>query len=168
MVRQVPNAETKILVNKDDHKSTGITGFAKVIVSPDNLRFCFEAWPPAPAPALYISDIEGTEVTKIGENYKNCTWSSDGAKLAYINSAAQDKPANIFVYDIVSGKEKNITLAKQTEAVKKAYGIIGLSADSTKLLCNYTILNTVTTEEEKTEGTCEVDWKTLAITEEEI
>ena len=53
VVREIPGGETTILVDKENYDSTGITGFAKVVVSPDETKICFESWPPAPEHALY-------------------------------------------------------------------------------------------------------------------
>lgn len=158
----IPDTEAVILVDKKDYKTTGITGFAKVLVSPDNGLMCFEAWPPAPAPALYYSNIAGENVIKIGENYKNCIWSPDSKSLFYLNTATLDSPVNIYSYNITSGKETNITLLSQDEG-EKAYEIVGLSADSGSLICKYVDLSSVTNP--KKEVNCEIDLKTLKVTD---
>ncbi|OGM27634.1 hypothetical protein A2962_04855 [Candidatus Woesebacteria bacterium RIFCSPLOWO2_01_FULL_39_61] len=160
VVLAVPNSEVKILVDKADYKTTSITGFAKVLVSPDNALMCFEAWPPAPAPALYYSTIKGENVIKIGENYKNCTWSPDSKSIFYLNTANLDSPVNIYSYNTNVGKETNITLSSQTTG-EKAYEIVGLSADAASLICKYVDLTSVTSPKE--EVNCEIDLKTLKV-----
>lgn len=161
VVQAIPNAETTTLVDKADYKTTGITGFAKVLVSPDNSFICFEAWPPAPAPALYVATIKGESVVKVGENYKSCIWNPDSKSILYINSAPLDKPTNIFSYELSSGIVKNVTEKTQTEG-ERAYSIVGLSADATKLICRYVDLESVTNP--KNEVTCQIDLKTFAVT----
>lgn len=162
VVQVIPNADPVTLVDKSDYKTTGITGFAKVLVSPDNKNLCFEAWPPAPAPALYLSSVKGENVVKVGETYKNCLWSPDAKVIFYLNSAPVDSPVNIFSYDVSTGTEKNITLSTQAQG-EKSYSIVGLSADSSKLICRYIDLESVTNP--KKEVACQIDLKTFAVSD---
>ena len=151
VIRQMPNGEVKILVNKKEHPGSGIIGFAKVSVSPDNKKFCFESLPPAPEPALFYSEIDGASVVKVGNDYKNCIWLAN-EKFAYINNSPDTNPSDIYFYDTKLKLEKNITNPAATDSTLH-YEIVGLSADSSKLICKS--LNI--TEENATPVNCEVD-----------
>ena len=166
VVREKPGADPQILINKDDYESTGITGFAKVTVAPDNKNICFESWPPAPEPALYVSKLDGSEVAEVSPNRQGCIWASDGSKIYYINTAASSSPVNIYSYVLSSKSEENLTIDTVAEGVVRRFGIVGLSADSSKLICKYedvapTPKPTFTAEPG---NQCEIDLQTNEIT----
>lgn len=137
VVWEKPEGETVVLVNKEDYESTGITGFLKVVVSPDNAKLCFESWPPAPEPALYISDVDGQNIVEASPNRRNCLWAADSSTIYYINSASASAPVNIFSYNLASQAETDLTGSSVPSGLVRRYEIVGLSADSTALICKY-------------------------------
>ena len=149
VVSDKPGTELQILINKDDYESTGITGFAKVTVSPDNTNLCFESWPPAPEPALYLSRVDGSEVTEVSPNRQGCIWASNGSKIYYINTAASSSPVNIYSFVLSSKSEENLTIGTIPEGVIRRFGIVGLSADSSKLICKYEDIDSAPEEKER-------------------
>jgi hypothetical protein len=141
----------KILVDKSNFTSTGITGFIKVSVSPDNQRMCFEAWPPAPTPALYIANVDGSSVSQVNENRKSCLWTEDSNKILYVNIASPVLTSNIYLYDTETKEEKNLTQPDLSVTATKNFELVGLSADGTKAICKY---ETIGKDEV---GQCEID-----------
>ena len=160
VVLNVPGSDSVTLINKKDYLTTGITGFSKIMVSPNNENMCIESWPPAPSPALYFSDISASDVVKIGDNFKGCTWSPDSKTIFYVNNAPENSVVNIYSYDVEKGIEKNLTANLQLEE-EKAFELVGLSADSSKFICKYKLLSSATSE--KQEVNCEVDLTTLEV-----
>jgi hypothetical protein len=146
VVRKFPNGELGMLIDKEDYESTGITGFARVTVSPNDQKLCFESWPPAPEPALYYSDIEGGNVNEVSPNRKNCIWSSDSKSLIYTNDSTPSASIDIYIYDIATGEENNMTKDSSSETVSRQYEIVSLSADGSKVICKYVDLDKVTQE----------------------
>ncbi len=155
VVRHEPGKEPIILVNKNDYPSTGIVGFARVIVSPDNNLLCFEALSPAVEPAIYVSNVDGSNVRMISTNKQNCVFRSDSKSIFYINTAPKSSPVSIFQYDLTQENAVEIDLTKSSvpEGVVRRYEIVGFSADDTKIICKY---EEITQEEEKT-GECEIN-----------
>ena len=166
VVSDKPGTELQILINKDDYESTGITGFAKVTVSPDNTNLCFESWPPAPEPALYLSRVDGSEVTEVSPNRQGCIWASNGSKIYYINTAASSSPVNIYSFVLSSKSEENLTIGTIPEGVIRRFGIVGLSADSSKLICKYEDIDSTPkpTSEVESGNQCEIDLQTNEVT----
>lgn len=158
IIREKKNGEISVLVNKEDYESTGITGFLKVVVSPDNKNICFESWSPAPDPALYISDVEGQNVIKVSSNRQNCLWSSDSKSVYYINTPTKSAPVNIFEYYIQNGVEKDLTSDFVPSGVVRRFEIVGLSADGSKIICKYENLGGAAATENISE--CEIDLET--------
>lgn len=154
VVREIPGGQTTILVKKEDYTSTGITGFARVVVSPTNTKMCFEAWPPAPEPALYVSEVDGSGIAEISPNRQNCVWKSDSSSIFYINTSAKTSTVNLYSFNLTEGVEKNLTASSvPEEGIVRRFEIVGFSADETKLICKYEdIADTGTTQ-----GSCEVD-----------
>lgn len=150
------DSESKILIDKSNYSSTGITGFARVVVSNDGQMLCFESWPPAPEPALYLSKSDGSEVKEVSPNRQNCLWSKDDTKLFYSDYASKTLSKNIYFYDIASEEEKNLTLSTQPATNNRVYDLVGLSADGEKIVCKYT-------EGKTTSGVCEVDLTTFEV-----
>jgi hypothetical protein len=155
VVRKRPSGETETLVNKEDYRTTGITGFAKVVVSPDNKKVCFESWPPAPKPALYYANIDGSEVVEIGFKKKNCVWLTDSEKIIYIDDTSAKTSADIYSYDTVNKLETNLTESSVATGVTRRFEVVSLSADGSKIICTYT---DVGIKEES--GSCEINLET--------
>ena len=155
IIREYPGGDTVILVDKENYESTGITGFLKVAVSPDNSKMCFESWPPAPEPALYISDIDGQNLIEASPNRQSCVWSKDSAKVFYINTASNSAPVNIFEYELSTSTESDLTGDFIPAGVVRRYEIVGLSADGTKIICKFEDLGGAATSD--TVNECEVD-----------
>src|SRR3989344_4854867 len=97
VVYQDPVNGAQTIVDKSSYSSTGITGFAKVTVSPDASKLCFESWPPAPKPALFISKIDGSEISEINGNRRYCVWTTDSKKIVYENTSGE--ATDILIYD---------------------------------------------------------------------
>jgi len=150
------NGDEEVVVNKGDYESTGISGFIKVSVSPNKKKLCFESWPPSPQPAIYISDIEGAEVSKINANMRNCYWSGDSSKLVYNDVKSEKEATNLFIYDIDSASETLLTVHTATESARpKLHTAVGWSADDKKVLCQYSYQKTPQEVRE-----CEVELET--------
>ncbi len=147
--------EDLILVGKDDYPSTGITGFLKVAVSPDNKKMCFESWSPAPEPALYLSGTDGKDVKEVSPNRQSCLWSKDSNSIYYTNISSKTAPVNIFKYDLLQGSETDLTGDSVPAGVVRRFEIVGLSADGSKLICKYENIGGAASTETMSE--CEID-----------
>lgn len=156
VVRQEPGKEPILLVKKEDFPSTGITGFARVVVSPNNKLICFESWSPALKPAIYLANLDGSDVREISPKKQNCVFREDSKAIFYVDSTPKSTPANIFVYDLESEtpQEENLTKSSIPEGVVRRFSIVGFSSDSSKLICKYEDI--VGGKEEKS-GECEID-----------
>lgn len=146
----------EILVNKEDHKMTGISGFIKVSVSPDQKRLCMESWPPSPEPSLFISDIDGQNVLKVNPNRKSCIWSRDSRLIAYNDLKAQNLGTDLYIFDPETSAETLLTVHTATESTNlKLHTATGWSPDNKKLLCEYSLVKSP-----KVISECEVDLDT--------
>lgn len=156
VVRQEPGKEPTLLVKKEDYPSTGITGFARVVVSPNYKLICFESWPPAVKPALYLADIDGNNVKEISLNKQNCVFREDSKAIFYVESTPKSESANIFLYDLETDtpQEENLTQSSIPEKVVRRFAIVGFSSDSTKLICKY---EEISNNKEEKSGECEID-----------
>lgn len=163
IVNEKPGGETVVLVDKKDYPSTGITGFLKLAVSPNNQKICFESWSPAPEPALYISNIDGQNVLEVSPNRQNCLWSNDSNTIYYINIGSNTSPVNIFSYDINEGFEKDMTSESVPAGVVRRFELVGMSADGSSLICRYENLGGAAKSETITE--CRVDIETGVVSE---
>lgn len=155
VVRKRPSGEVETLVKKDDYKTTGITGFAKVVVSPDNKKMCVVSLPPAPKPALYYANINGSDVVEVGSNMKNCVWLTGSQKIIYIDDTSAKLSSSIYSYDIVNKLETNLTESSVTAGVVRRFEVVSLSADGSKIICTYSDVGA----SEKS-GSCEIDLST--------
>jgi len=162
VVLEVPGNEVKVLVDKETYESTGITGFARVLVSPNNEKICIESWPPAPEPALYIANVDGSGIIEVSPNRLSCLWSQDSMKIFYVNSSSSTSPANIYLYDIASTTEINLTKDYIPAGSVRRFAIVGLSADASKLMCTYEDVTAAVNEE--TSNQCEIDLQTNQVT----
>lgn len=155
VIREELSGEIVVLVNKDEYPSTGITGFLKVAVSPDEQMMCFESWSPAPEPGLYISAIDGGSVVEVSPNRQTCLWALDSKSIYYINKASTTAPVNIFSYDIEQELETDLTSSFVPAGVVRRYEIIGLSADGSEIICRYENIGGAATSETSSE--CRID-----------
>lgn len=153
-----------LVINKDDYSSTGIAGFMSAKLSPDYTKLCFESWPPALEPALYYSEIDGSNVVKVNDRVKNCTWSNNSDQITYVNDASQDSPVNIYIYKLALEEETNLTKESTSSAVFRRYAIEAFSDDDNYILCDFEEINTSDVGTEKL-GNCEIDLSTGEITE---
>lgn len=131
--------ETQILIKKEDYPGTGITGFAKVVVSPNLKQFCFESIAPAIQPAMYVANVDGSEPTEIGTDKNTCTWAPDSKNIFYVNAPLSGKSINIFQYDLGTKLEKNLTESTTTASEIRQYTITGISGETLK--CSYDVVN---------------------------
>jgi hypothetical protein len=131
--------ETQILVKKEDYPGTGITGFARVVVAPDNSKFCFESISPALTPAVYIANVDGTGVFEVARDRHTCTWAPDSKSVFYVNAPLAEKAVNIFEYPLDTKIEKNITESTNTPDAIRQYAITGILGD--KLACTYDVVD---------------------------
>lgn len=162
VVRVRPTGEESILINKENYQSTGITGFSSVAVSPDNNFICFESVPPAPEPALYYANVDGTNVTEVSPNRQSCNWHPESNMLAYNNYPAETGAVNIFLYDVATGEETNLTSEVAADAARQ-YSVDGFSQDGATLTCSFAELNSA--GEPVSQGECEIEVQTGAYTE---
>ena len=160
VVREIPQGEVIVLIDKEKYESTGITGFAKVAVSPDETKICFESWPPAPEPALYVATITGFDIEEVSPNRQNCVWTQDSNRIIYVNSSSKTTPANIFLYSLEDNVETNLTKDSVPEGSVRRYEIVGFSADGGKIICTY---EDVGGTEEGLGGECEIDLTSLTV-----
>ncbi len=158
-----PGKDPVILVDKKDYEQTGITGFSKVSVSPNNKFLCFEALPPVREPAIYISNIDGSNVKLISRNKQNCTFSPDERKIFYVNLlSSKSIPVNIFEFDILEpdSQEKNLTIISIPAGIIRRYEIVGFSSDNQKLICKYEDINKTN---EEGSGNCQINLETQQV-----
>jgi hypothetical protein len=148
--------ETQTLVNKEDHPNTGITGFARVVVSPDNTLLCFESIAPATAPALYVSNIDGSNISEVARDRNTCTWALDSKNIYYVNAPLGQQAINILHYSLDTKIEKNLTESKHTESQIRQYEISG--ASDTSILCRYDVINA--SGSKLSESNCEINTQT--------
>jgi hypothetical protein len=148
--------ETQTLIKKEDYPGTGITGFVRVSVSPDNSKICFESIAPAIAPGMYISNVDGSEPFEVEKDRNTCTWSPDSKNVFYINAPLGQQAINIFQYSLETRTEKNLTESKNTETEIRQHTITGTSSD--RISCHYDIVDT--TGKKLSESTCEIDTQT--------
>ena len=127
--------EIKILVNKNDYQSESISGFDKVIVSPDETKMCFLGYSPVPI-WLYSANVDGGNVTKVGLG-ENCVWSPDSKKIAFNNHVTDVSPIDILIFDIDSTKVENLTKETAPEGFIRYYEIPQWSGDSTTITANF-------------------------------
>lgn len=169
IVQVLADGSKKVLIDKKDYPSTGITGFANVVASPDYTKMCFESWPPAPEPSLYISGINGAGITEVSPNRRGCVWSADSKSIAYVNDQLEGEEVDIYIYSLQTAKEQNVTKDTVSAGTTRVYAIGALSSDGSKLSCSFTqtVVETGATPAEETpsSGNCEIDLATLKLTE---
>jgi hypothetical protein len=137
VIRTLPNGDTTTLVDKDAYPTSGLIGFLNVDVSPDNRFMCFESRSPAPAPAMYIANTDGTELTEISPNRVECLWAQNSQAVLYTSTAITTKSTDIFMYDLTTKVETNLTQNVQPEEGTRQYLISALSEDGTSVECIY-------------------------------
>lgn len=156
VVLQNSIGDTTVLVKKNDYPSTGIVGFSSVSQSPDKEKLCFYSLSPADDPALYVSETDGTEVTKIQDSVSTCIWSNGSTKLAFADIADPSSPVDVYYYDFATKENKNLTNQAETLTVFRRYEIETWSPDDSKISCNYVEIDTQNTNEESL-GNCEIN-----------
>jgi len=125
-----------VLVDKKAFPETGITGFTKVVVSPDKKWLCFESVPPATRPALYLSDTQGNNVKLISSNKTNCLWRTDSNYIFYQGKDTAKGNLNIYRYDLTTATEENLT-KEVLSGISTNFSMVGLSSDESKLICSF-------------------------------
>lgn len=163
VIQVISEDEIKVLLNKKDYPSTGITGFAKVTASPDYKKMCIESWPPAPEPSLYLANIDGSGLTEVSPNRKSCFWTHDSKSLVYLNTQLDTSPVDIYLYFLASAKEQNLTQDTAAQGSTRVYAVESISTDDSKIMCSYT--QTASAEVAPSQGNCEIDLATLKLTE---
>jgi hypothetical protein len=156
--------ESKTLIKKDDYPGSGLIGFARVAVSPDNTKLCFESIPPATDPMIYLSNVDGTNVEQVVKNKHNCTWSPDNNFLFFINDALGNKQIDIYAYSLTSKEERNLTEKTSTKTEIRQY-TIG-TADGTTLACSYDVVNA--TGKKVSSSNCSIDLVSGEVTDAAI
>lgn len=155
--------EAKTLVSKKDYPGTGITGFVRVAVSPDNTMICFESIPPATDPTIYMAKVDGTDVSEVAKDKNTCTWSSDNNLLFYVNEPLGEKAINIYAYSLTSKEERNLTEETNTASAVRQYTITGV--EESMLMCKYDVLNTSGTK--VSSANCQIDLISGDVTDQE-
>jgi hypothetical protein len=163
VVKEVTDEGDTVLVAKSDYPTTGITGFAKVTLSNDKTKMCLESLPPAPGPGIYVANADGTNVVKAGDAKQNCTWDSTGGRVFYSNSASTIASVNIYQFDLATATETDLTGPSIAKNSIRQYKAVGLSADSSKLMCQYEDLKPTPKPSEMPSGQCEIDLTTKEV-----
>lgn len=138
VIRTNSSGEKALLIDKTLYENVGIIGFARVIVSPDEKKMCFEAWPPAPTPGLYLADITGQNVVYVADNGKDCVWSNDSTKIAYTKQAVKTSQVDLFYYDLTSTEEINLTKDAAGPGMLRVYENPTWSVDNQTITATYT------------------------------
>lgn len=144
---------TKTLVSKENYPGTGITGFARVTTSPDGSFMCLESWPPSPEPALYMANIDATNVVKIGQARQSCLFTSDSKKILSVSMGAENQKTDIFSYEISTGLETNLSANYQSQGPYR-FELVGLSSDGSTAICSFTKFDS------SANGDCEINLAT--------
>jgi hypothetical protein len=153
--------ESATLVSKTDYPETGITGFIRVVVSPNNTKLCFESVSPATTPALYISEVDGSGVTKISDNKNSCLWAPSGNEILFVNTPGTNLVVDIYKYNIVTKELTNLTETTQEASQIRQYAI--LSVEGSIAECRYDIVGK--TGQKTNEGMCTIDINTGLVTD---
>ena len=135
--RVLPFGESNILIDKNDFPTTGITGFSRVVVSPDESRMCFESLPPAPEPELYVSGTDGVNVFRVAANAANCHFGPLGNRLFYNNLPVGNTQGDIYSYNLNTQQIVNLTADLVESENVKVYRLEGVAHESNKLICTY-------------------------------
>lgn len=160
VVRVTSFGETQTLVKKDQYQGTGITGFARVNVSPDKTKMCFESIPPAIDPALYIAKIDGSSVEEVAKNHTNCTW-VDKNYIVSLNAPVGTQKKDLYSYSVTDKKLVNLTETLHTNTQFRQYSLGELSGNS--LSCKYDIVNA--SGKKLSSNNCTVDTSNWTITD---
>lgn len=149
------------IIDKKDYPGTGITGFSRVVSSPAGDKICFESLPPSPEPALYYANADGSGVTEVNPNRKNCNWVSE-TEIVYVNIATEGTPTDIYSYDTTSVLETNLTGEFSSDTIIRTYKIVNVSSDGRSLACDYSQSETETGG--TSVGKCEINLTTGEVT----
>jgi len=91
----------------DGDKIEGAEYISDLSLSPDGKKFCFLVHTIVPV-WLYLYDLENEELIKVDVG-KNCYWSPNGNYVAYNNHTTDVSPINVLVYELNTGKIKNLS-----------------------------------------------------------
>ena len=137
IVSTTSSGEETVVIDKSSFDTTGIAGFSSVKVSPDDEWMCFETDPPSPAAAVYLSAVNGTNVTEAGRSRTDCFWLGDSSAVVYENTPDDNNPINIYLFEINSQEETLLT-TDIPEDETRFYNIEGIADDGTTVNCTYT------------------------------
>jgi hypothetical protein len=130
-------------------------GFSDFRLSPDKLKVCFAVWPPAPAPSIYISGINGENLTEVPNSGEKCVWSHDSTKIAFTDHMTDISQINIYVYDLNTRVTENISDQSYYDSVVRFYSIQKWSIDDKKIIGDFGEFNLVDSSD--TTGSTEFD-----------
>lgn len=158
VVKVGPDLISEIIIDKSNYPETGLGGFYKVKASPDNMYLCVESYPPAKKPGIYISDSGGQNVELISESKRNCVWSQDSNMIAYNNTKIINSPVDIFLYDLTTKTEENLTDQLNNTALESVndYQINSFTQGDTLISCSYEKL----VDDISTSFACEINIQT--------
>jgi len=154
VVKMSSLGESELIIDKDNYEGTGITGFSYVQASADKDYLCFWSLPPALDPALYLGTLDGLTVTEIRKKVRECIWSPDSRKIAYVDDVSEDEVSSIYFYDIATQEEVNITNEATDEASLRRYNLVGWDDEET-ISCTYENLEVATSSASK--NTCKIN-----------
>lgn len=143
IVKMSSLGESELLIDKENYEGTGITGFSYVSTSPDDTYLCFWSLPPALDPALYLGSSDGNTVNEIRKKVKECIWSPDSTKIAYVDDVAEGEASSVYFYDIATGEEVDITEEATATAMLARYTLIKWQDEDT-ISCSYEELEEAT------------------------
>lgn len=146
--------DEQVVVAKEDYPDTGIAGFMHADSAKDGEHICFESWPPSLNPTLYVANKSGFEITPIGSDFRNCTW-IDGNRLVYEKRPVGINTADIFVYDIDTQTQTNLTEGKAEEGFTRQYKVTSLTEDRKSLECEFDQVSIVNGS--KATGKCQIN-----------
>lgn len=164
IVKQVAGEAESVIVSKSDYTTTGITGFVSVSVSPDKSKICFGSLPPAPSPSIFVANIDGTNVVKMADARQNCIWDKESKSVFYTDILNKTKSVNIYQYDMTTSAETDLTSGSINKGTIRQYKIVGLSADASKLICQYEDVSPSPKPSEVPSGQCQIDLSTNEVT----
>jgi Tol biopolymer transport system component len=99
--------------------SIASSGASYYAVSPDHTKLAYSACCNPPDP-LFLANVDGTQVRQVtpaGQDAFGAQWSPDGSRLVYQRrDASTQKLGNLFVIDLATGHQTQITHFDQTRS----------------------------------------------------
>jgi hypothetical protein len=135
VVRVLPFGESRTLVFKSNFPKTGIAGFSRVVVSPNEDKICFESWAPAPEPELYIADVDGTNVKMVAASAGNCLFGPLGNRIFYNEIPTGNQQADIFSYNMNTEITTNLSEELKESENNLIYKLDSIDAATSTLRC---------------------------------